>query len=146
MKQTNKQTEINVTLSVVNYARVVMAMHSMPVSTSRTHIRMHRINSTHTCSMLGSNTHASQQQPSLLLICFCYQQLQTNPPSNPPFLSSHSHTTTHFLHWLLFGSFYLALHPLYLTFIVETKKQGTGVRDISGFKRRRSSLLMLFRS
>ena len=67
----------------------------MSVSTTRTHIRMHHINSIHTCSMLASNTHASHQQPSLLLICFCYQRLQTNPPSTPPFLSSHSHTTTH---------------------------------------------------
>ena len=57
------------------------------------HIRMHHINSIHTCSMLASNTHASHQQPSLLRICFCFQQLQTNPPSTPPFfLSSHSHT------------------------------------------------------
>ena len=69
--------------------------------TTRTHIRMLHINSIHLCAMLSSNMHASHQQPSLLLICFCYQQLQTNPPSTPPFLSSHSYTTTHFLHWLL---------------------------------------------
>ena len=49
----------------------------MSVSTMRTHIRMHHINSIHTCSMLASNTHASHQQPSLLRICFCFQQLQT---------------------------------------------------------------------
>ena len=42
------------------------------------HIHMHYINSIHSCSMLASNTHASHQQPSLLLICFCSQQLQTN--------------------------------------------------------------------
>ena len=77
-------------------------MYSTLVSTTHTHIRMHHTNSIHTCSMLASSTHASHQQPSLLLICFCYQQLQTNPPSTYPFfLSSHSHTTTHFLHWLL---------------------------------------------
>ena len=67
----------------------------MSVSTTRTHIRMHHINSIHTCSMLASNTHASYQQPSLLLICFCFQQLQTNPPSTPLFLLvlsfSHNH-------------------------------------------------------
>ena len=82
-------------------------MYSMSVSTTRTHIHMHHINSIHTCSMLVSNTHASHQQPSLLLICFCYQQLQTNPPSTPAFLYSHSHTTTHFLqftgyYWFFF--------------------------------------------
>ena len=78
----------------------------MSVSTMRTHIRMHHINSIHTCSMLASNTHASHQQPSLLRICFCFQQLQTNPPSTPLFfLSSHSHTATHFLHYLLFVLF-----------------------------------------
>ena len=84
-------------LKCVNYARVTT--YSMSVSTTPTHLRMHHINSIHTCSMLASNTHASHQQPSLLLICFCFQQLQTNPSSTPPFfLSSHSHTTTHFLH------------------------------------------------
>ena len=50
----------------------------MSVSTARMHIPIHHINNIHTCSMLASNTHASHQQPSLLLICFCYQQLQTN--------------------------------------------------------------------
>ena len=53
----------------------------MSVSTMRTHIRMHHINSIHTCSMLASNTHASHQQPSLLRICFCFQQLQTKDRS-----------------------------------------------------------------
>ena len=84
----------------------------MSVSTTRMHtcIRIHHINSIHTCSMLASNTHASHQQPSLLLICFCYQQLQTNPPSTPPFfLSSHYHTTMHPLPSLVavFCSFFL---------------------------------------
>ena len=78
----------------------------MSVSTTSTHIRMYHINSITTCSMLAWNTHASHQQRSLLLICFCFQQLQTNPPSTPPFFfSSHSHTTTHFLHLLLFVLF-----------------------------------------
>ena len=56
----------------------------MSVSTTHTHIRMHHVDGIHACSMLASNTHASHQQPSLLLICFCYQQLQTNPPSTSP--------------------------------------------------------------
>ena len=44
-------------------------------------------------SMLASNTHAQHQQPSLLLICFCHQQLQTNSPSTitPLFVPSFSH-------------------------------------------------------
>ena len=66
----------------------------MSVSITPTHVRMHHTNSIHTCSMLASNTHASHLQPSLLLICFCYQQLQTNPPSTPPFFVlsfSHNH-------------------------------------------------------
>ena len=37
--------------SVVTYARVTMAIYSMSVSTTRTHIRMHHINSIRTCSI-----------------------------------------------------------------------------------------------
>ena len=54
-----------------------MAMHSMSVSTTHTHIHMHHNNSIHTCCMFASYTHKSLQQPSLLLICFFYEQLQT---------------------------------------------------------------------
>ena len=43
---------------------------------------MHHINSIHTCSMLASYTHAWHQQPSLLLICFCYQQLKVMSAGN----------------------------------------------------------------
>ena len=84
-------------------------MYSMSVSTTRTYILMHHINNIHTCSMLASNTHASHQQPSLFFICFCYQQLQTNPPSSspPPFFwpliltqPPTSVTIGSFCHWL----------------------------------------------
>ena len=93
---------------------------------------MHRTNSIHTCSMLASSTHASHQQPSLLLICFCYQQLQTNPPSTYPFfLSSHSHTTTHFLHLLL-----LVLFPwLWILFLWRSlQKQNNRAQGCMAFQ------------
>ena len=50
---------------------------TMSVSTTHMHIRMHHTKSIHTWSMLASNMHASHQHTSLLLICLCYQQLQT---------------------------------------------------------------------
>ena len=58
----------------------------MSVSTMRTHIRMHHINSIHTCSILASNTHASHQQPSLLCICFCLSTTANQPSLHSPFL------------------------------------------------------------
>ena len=55
-----------------------MAMYSRPCRYQlHARIRMHHISSIPTRSMLASNTHASHQQPALLLICFCYQQLQS---------------------------------------------------------------------
>ena len=70
-----------------------MAVYSTSVLTTCTHICMHHINSIHSRPMLPSNTHASHEQRTFLLTCFFYRQLQTKPPSTPPFLSSHSHTT-----------------------------------------------------
>ena len=47
-------------------------------------VRMHHVNSIHTYSMLASGTHASHQQHSLLLICFCCQQVKTNKQDVSP--------------------------------------------------------------
>ena len=78
-----------------------MAMYSTALSTTCKHIRMHHVNSIHTHSMLASGTHAPRQQhshllhfsiryyashqrPSLLLICFCCQQVKTNKQDVSP--------------------------------------------------------------
>ena len=94
-----------------------MAMYSFSVSTIRTHIRMHHTNGVDTCSILASNTHASHQRPSLLLIGLCYQQLQANTPSTLPLLVppfSHNHPlpsqVSIWLFFLGFASFLLDVH------------------------------------
>ena len=54
-------------------------------STTLTHIRMHHINSSHTCSMLASNTHASYHLPSLLLIASAVNSCKPTLPPLPIF-------------------------------------------------------------
>ena len=62
-------------------------MHGSPRTPCRNqpHVRIYASTTSTAFTLAPCWHHASHQQPSLLLICFCYQQLQTNPPSTPPF-------------------------------------------------------------
>ena len=94
--------------------------------------RMHHIHSPHSCSFASAINNCKPTLPPL-----------------PLFLSSHSHTTTHFLHCqVTISSFFLGFAFSSLDVHCRNKITGhrpIGVRGISGLKRRRSSLLMLVR-
>ena len=60
----------------------------------------------------------------LLLLSTTANQPSLHPP--PFFLSSHSHTTTHFHLWLLLVLFPLALHSLHFTFIAWPNNRARG--------------------
>ena len=89
-----------------------------PLQTTRMHIHMHDINSIHSCSMLAS---ACITSTAITLVNLLVPSTTANQPALHSFLSSHSHTTTHFLHWLRLVLFSLSLHSLHLTFIAVTK-------------------------